>query len=302
MKFNWSFILIPVLVIFWLVNVSRPGTRVEGCLSGCSIKRERLDNSLHVISFNMLHGYPKFDLLAERVEIIIDELEKFDPDIILLQEVPWTIKTGNVAEYIATRIAMNHVYIRANGNRWTIGFEEGEAILSRFPLKNPRFSELNPKAGLFEHRVVLHVISTTSIGEIGIYVTHLTNGDEIVNLKQSESLAKFVSLDNTAFTIVAGDFNAKPSSTQIRAMSSLWVDTFLKVEPENDGFTCCNDDLYQRHSNPDKRIDYLFYSSNEIEPYIESSKQVFSRSYPVDDGWLWASDHLGLEVVFKVDN
>jgi endonuclease/exonuclease/phosphatase family metal-dependent hydrolase len=262
---------------------------------------ERLEDSLHIISLNMLHGYPKFDFLAERVEIIIDELQKLDPDIILLQEVPWTIKTGNVADYIATQLAMNHVYFRANGNRWAIGFEEGEAILSRFPLKNVRFRELYPKAGLFENRVVLHVISTTSIGEIGIYVTHLTNGDEIVNLKQSESLAKFVILDNIAFAIIAGDFNAKPGSTQIQAISSIWVDTFLQVEHENDGFTCCNDNLYQRHSNPNKRIDYLFYSSSGVEPYVESSKQVFSQSFRVDDGWLWASDHLGLEVVFKVD-
>jgi endonuclease/exonuclease/phosphatase family metal-dependent hydrolase len=229
-------------------------------------------------------------------------LKKLDPDIVLLQEVPWTIKTGNVARYIATQLAMNHVYIRANGNRWAIGFEEGEAILSRFPLKDPRFRELHPKAGLFEHRVVLHVISTTPIGEVGIYVTHLTNGDEVVNLKQSKSLVNFASLDNTAFAIIAGDFNAKPTSTQIQAISSIWIDSFLKGDNENEGFTCCNDDLNQRKSFPNKRIDYLFYSSNRKELQVESSKQVFSHPYQVDDGWLWASDHLGLDVVFKVDN
>jgi endonuclease/exonuclease/phosphatase family metal-dependent hydrolase len=78
----------------------------------------------------MLHGFPTFHRLGERLELIVDEARRLDADVVLLQEVPWTPAMGGVAEALAARLAMNHVYLRANGNRGAILFEEGEAILS----------------------------------------------------------------------------------------------------------------------------------------------------------------------------
>jgi len=85
----------------------------------------------------MLHGFPGFELLDERLQTIADEINLIEPDIVLLQEVPWTLRRGNAAKHLAEQTEMNYAYLRANGNRWAIGFEEGEAILSLFPLLDP---------------------------------------------------------------------------------------------------------------------------------------------------------------------
>ena len=62
----------------------------------------------------MLHGFPKFKFLPERLEMIASEINRLDPDIVLLQEVPWTLKIGSAAEFLAEKTGMNHAYLRAN--------------------------------------------------------------------------------------------------------------------------------------------------------------------------------------------
>ena len=131
MNRRWFLLLIPVLIILWVVNTSLPGVRVEGCFQGCSEPGDISQDELLIVSLNMLHGFPKFEYLSQRLEIIGEEIIELDADIVLLQEVPWTLKTGNSAKLLAEKIGMNYAYLRANGNRWAIGFEEGEAILSR---------------------------------------------------------------------------------------------------------------------------------------------------------------------------
>jgi len=68
-------------------------------------------------------------------------------------------------QHMSVQSGMNHAYYRANNNRWTILFEEGEAILSHYPLKNLSTTELKPRDGFFEHRVVLHTVTETPKGE-----------------------------------------------------------------------------------------------------------------------------------------
>jgi len=76
------------------------------------------------------------------LDLIAQEIRRQDADIVCLQEVPWAPHIGSAAQYLAARTGLNHVYFRANGNRWTILFEEGEAILSRYPLRDVTFEEL----------------------------------------------------------------------------------------------------------------------------------------------------------------
>jgi endonuclease/exonuclease/phosphatase family metal-dependent hydrolase len=151
MKINRIFFLIPVFSLFWILNVSRPSTRAKGCLEGCAVIQEREKDNLRIVTLNMLHGRPKFEYLSQRIKIIADVITRLDADIIMLQEVPWTLRLGNCVKVLAEKTGMNYAYAKANGNRWMIAFEEGEAILSRYPLKNPAVWELTPRGGFFEH-------------------------------------------------------------------------------------------------------------------------------------------------------
>lgn len=136
-RYGWP-VLVAAALAAWALNASRVGNQVEGCPKGCAVADERRDGPLRVMSLNMLHGFPRFDRLRERLDLIAEETLHQDADIVCLQEVPWAPHIGGAAQDLAERTGLNHVYFRANGNRWTILFEEGEAILSRYPLRDVR--------------------------------------------------------------------------------------------------------------------------------------------------------------------
>ncbi|MBI3162137.1 MAG: hypothetical protein HYZ23_06490, partial [Chloroflexi bacterium] len=123
--------------VLWIPHVSKPGDKVEGCLQGCADAKSEDDGLLRIVSLNVLHDFPRYDSLSQRLDLIAAEILRLDADIVLLQEVPWTDETGYSAKYLAERVGMNYAYLRANGNHNAIRFEEGEAILSSYPLKSP---------------------------------------------------------------------------------------------------------------------------------------------------------------------
>jgi endonuclease/exonuclease/phosphatase family metal-dependent hydrolase len=290
-RYRWLVVLGLLFIEVWVLNVSRPGARPEGCPSGCATAMARREGPLRILSLNVLHGFPRFDYLDERLEIIAAEVRRLDPDLVLLQEVPW--HGGNAARWLAEQAGLNHLYLRANGNRWAILFEEGEAILSRYPLRDPAWIELAPRAGFFEHRVVLGATAVTPWGDLRAFSTHLTHGDAETNRNQAASLKAFVDGDGDVPALVAGDFNAVEGSPQIQTLR--WVDTYRLAHPGEDGFTCCVDDLTAGPDQLlDKRIDYLFLIHGGGGAEVVSSQPILDRPSAVGSGWLRASDHAGL--------
>jgi endonuclease/exonuclease/phosphatase family metal-dependent hydrolase len=214
-------------------------------------------------------------------------------DIACLQEVPWTPHLGSGARYLARETGLNHLYLRANGNRWAILFEEGEAILSRYPLRDVVVQVLLPRAGLYEHRVLLQATVSTPQGEVNVFVTHLTHGDPEVNRGQVQSLAAHVAQAGKRPAIVAGDLNAREDTLQDATAG--WVDTFRVAHPDAPGATCCVDDLSARSGETlSKRIDYLFLVPGSTRIAVVESARVLDRPARVGEDWLWASDHVGV--------
>jgi endonuclease/exonuclease/phosphatase family metal-dependent hydrolase len=282
------------LLTFWVVNASKVGP-LQGCPQGCMVSSEIQGNTLRVISMNILHGFPFFRDIRERMGMVADEIQRQDADIVLLQEVPWTLMTGSVAEFLADRTGMNYAYLPANGNRWAILFSEGEAILSKYALKDVTYIELHPKAGPFQHRVALQASVATPWGDLRLVSTHLTNGKAEINQKQAASLESFVAGDGKRSAIVAGDFNAREDSPQIQELSGHWVDVYRKFHPEEVGNTCCIDDLHGAPGEPlEERIDYVFLAPGELNIRILGIQRILEQPVRTTDGWQWASDHLGL--------
>lgn len=294
-------LLIPFLLAFWVLNASKVGP-LQGCLQGCATTTGENERTLRVISMNVLHGFPGFKHLRERMEIIAGEIQHLDADVVLLQEVPWTWRTGNVAKLLADLTGLNYVYLPANGNRWAILFSEGEAILSKYALQEVTYVELTPKAGFFEHRVALQATAETPWGELRLVSTHLTNGEVKINREQAASLEAFLGKDRERAAIMAGDFNAEEDSPQIKALSNHWVDTFRSLHPNDDGNTCCIDDLQGPPGEPlEERIDYIFLVSGGLNPKVLESKRILDQPVTSADGWQWASDHLGLFVILELE-
>lgn len=251
------------------------------------------DPHLRVLSLNMLHGFPRFEHLRPRLDRIAEEIRRQEVDLACLQEVPWTLRLGSAADYLARQTGMNHVYLRANGNRWTILFEEGEAILSRYPLQDVTFQELRPRAALFEHRVVLQATAVTPQGEVSLFCTHLTHGDPEINREQFAALRAYVGQESVGPSIVAGDLNATEDALQDAAAG--WTDTYRAAQPGNRGNTCCIKDLSRRSDHTlAKRIDYLYLASDTEEVRIVDSRRILDHPVRLDERWLWASDHVGV--------
>jgi endonuclease/exonuclease/phosphatase family metal-dependent hydrolase len=295
-RYGWWLLVLVLLLGLWVLNASKAGVRPEGCPAGCSAAEQRREGPLRVMSLNMLHGFPQFEHLSTRLDLIADEIRRQDADIVCLQEVPWTTPLSSGVEYLATRVGMNYLYLRANGNRRAILFEEGVAILSRYPLEDATSAELQPRAGFFEHRVVLHATVTTARDDVDVFVTHLTHGDQEVNRQQAASLAAFVQNTGGAPAIVAGDFNATEDSAQIQSLAGLWIDTYRAANPDAEGLTCCIDNLAAGPAEElETRIDYLFVVPRTRESVqIHRSQLVLDRPFQLAQGWQWASDHVGL--------
>lgn len=293
----WVALALAAVLAVWVAHVSRPASRVEGCARGCATGGERRPGPLRVLTLNVLHGYPDFERLSERMDLIAAELRRRQPDLALLQEVPWTRRLGSGAAYLAERAGLNHVYARANGNRYAILFEEGEAILSRYPLGGARVQELAPRAGFFEHRIALHATAQTPWGAVHAVSTHLTHGADHLNLGQARSLRAFVEeVAAPGLAIVGGDLNAREDSPQVRDLARVWRDAFRSAHPRRPGLTCCIDDLLRGAPVPLRsRIDYLFVVPRSGPPVgIAGSERVLAAPFETPYGWLWASDHVGV--------
>jgi endonuclease/exonuclease/phosphatase family metal-dependent hydrolase len=298
---RWGLILfgwLALSLVIWLFNVSTPG-KMETDVATTPPAETSSATSLRVLSLNMLHGHPDFTYLQPRLDLIAEAILRSNADIALLQEVPWTRRLKSGAKILAQKTGMHYAYLRANGNRWTIFFEEGEAILSKYPLYNLSYTELRPQAGFFEHRVVLHATTSTPLGEVDLFVTHLTDKDEQINQQQAAALRKFVQREATHPAIIAGDFNATEDSPQISALAATWTDAFRFSHPLDREYTCCIDDL---RNGPDeileKRIDYIFIQPSGRDTLTtKDTFLILEAPYPWDDGWLWASDHIGLTTI-----
>jgi endonuclease/exonuclease/phosphatase family metal-dependent hydrolase len=291
-----------MILLAWFLSVSKTGTRVEGCGRGCATKQERQDGTLRVMTLNVLHGYPTFAHLRRRFELIAREIRHHDADIVCLQEVPWTWHLGSGAQYLGEQTGLNYLYVRANGNRHAILFEEGVAILSRYALREPRFIELEPRAGFFEHRVALHATAMTPWGAMRVFVTHLTPTDPNLNSAQTTALQAFVEQTGNGLAIVAGDLNATEDLPHIQALSSAWLDVYRAVNPDDAGMTCCIKNLI---SSPrvrlKKRIDYIFLMAQAtLEAEVLETRRVFDQPFQVVQDWQWVSDHVGLLTVLRL--
>jgi endonuclease/exonuclease/phosphatase family metal-dependent hydrolase len=243
------------------------------------------------MSLNVLHGFPRFAHLPRRLDLVAAEIRRQDADIVCLQEVPW--HWGSAARTLAQQTGLNYLYLRANGNRWALLFEEGEVILSRFPLQDAAAVELTPRAGFFEHRVALAATAITPWGEVRVFTSHLTTGDPSLNRGQAADLVALVANDAVRPALVAGDFNAREDTPQIQALD--WIDTYRTAHPGDEGRTCCIGDLTAGPGEPlEKRIDYLFLVPDAKPAEVVSSRRVFDTPFQEKDGWLWASDHVGL--------
>lgn len=183
------------------------------------------------------------------LEKIADVINKFQPDLVALQEVDvYTERTGkdvHQADSLGKLTGMNAFFAMAK----TQGSGEyGDAVLSRFPLLETKAYNMGiaPTLG-GERRSFALVKVKVEDKELYFASTHLDHlSNEANRLVQAEELRGIVGGINGNL-IVGGDFNAIPTSQTISIIKeylTIGTTTFSPTFPSN---------------APNRTIDYLMY-------------------------------------------
>jgi len=189
--------------------------------SGCSTVSQTKTATLTVLTYNIHHGEGtdgKLDL--ERIARLI-RTER--PDLVALQEVDEkTKRTGGVSQ--ATELGrltgLNYSFGKAMDYS---GGGYGQAILSRWPIKDAQVHQLPQRAGR-EPRIVFVAQVQSPYGDLTFATVHLDHQLEEVRIDQARQLHKILTASE-APAILCGDFNAGPESETMKFLFDSWLDT-----------------------------------------------------------------------------
>lgn len=238
--------------------------------------------AITILSANLWHDWPKHRRIAERLESFAGLVEAERADVLLLQEVSRT-PALHVDAWLAGRLNMGSIYSRANGHEAAIGFEEGLAIFSRYPLLDFHLRQLGTRSNPFVRRLALGAEVATPFGTFLAFSVHLGLRRKR-NVIQMSDLRDWVEeIAGLRPTLIGGDFNAHERSTQIAQIQRHWLDTFRHLHPEKDAAThelrWPWGGLLRRH-----RLDYIF-----LGPGNHSWQVLETRHVDAPDGL--HSDH-----------
>jgi endonuclease/exonuclease/phosphatase family metal-dependent hydrolase len=206
----------------------------------------------------------------KRETVILSVLEELDPDVVCLQEV-WQDETEDQARRLGEALSLRPIYDKASSSG---GFGFGNAILSRWPVLRHESIELpsSPsEAELGGRRALLAGIDGPR-GRFDVVSTHLCwrLHESAWRQKQVAALSDFVARHaKSGFPpIVCGDFNAVPTSDEIRMMTGeaavpvpglFFHDAWALGGDGGPGFTWNNDNAFSARSlEPNRRLDYIF--------------------------------------------
>jgi endonuclease/exonuclease/phosphatase family metal-dependent hydrolase len=266
------------------------------------------ERPLRLVTFNVLHGGPWSSFtgddlqLESRLAMIIEGLRALEPDVVALQESPVTRRRGDVAARIAQALGLAHVHARATERVFplrvlgrlivgALGFVEGPAILSRFPIAATEIYDLPRCQRWFDPRVALRADIQTPAGVVAVFSTHTSRDD-----CQTRRVAELAGEPNGRAAVVMGDLNTGETAPALGAFRDRgFVDLFRAANPDAPGLT-----VWQRIEAPAptvfRRVDYVFVRAGDgREATAVSARLVLNTPGTRDDGGaLWPSDHYGV--------
>lgn len=250
---------------------------------------------MRLVTINLRHDVDRW---KKRQPLLLDELTRLEPDVVALQEVALGVRQADViAEHLNATFpsAPFSVHVEPKHHPDPI---EGIGIVSRLPVVQYEGLPLPGDGG----RVAQIAHIDTPDGQIALGNTHLHNYpiyDEVIRLGQVKALLGRVAQDSGAKWLLAGDFNAIPTTETIQAVYARFDSAYALVhggEPSRTYPTPLVRDQHRDHEF-DRAIDYVFLRSADFE--VADARIAFDNAAP-NDPTLYPSDHYGLVVAVRL--
>ena len=178
--------------------------------------------TITAISSNLRHDWPRQRNLMDRMVNFARLVEAEKPDILLLQEL--VRKPGMLLdEWLSGRLGMTCVYARESGHIES-GFEEGLAVMSRYPLGEPVLKDLSLSRRNLIHNLALCVPVETPCGRVKAVSTRL-DMRKAENRRKIYHFSDWVSeITDQDTVLVGGDFRTVQDDPSIRKLRSDWTE------------------------------------------------------------------------------
>ena len=187
---------------------------------------------LRIVQLNALHHYPDRIDLDERERRLIEAVGRLNADVVILQEAWRYVDRRPLVEVLGQELSMASVYARANGSRRLLGFEEGAAVLSRYPIVAAEVSELQPRKHLFDRRIALRADIDVGGGRIETVLgVQLTRGDLGVSEAQTRQLVAL--LGDARPLIVSADLGPLPESGTLNRLREAGYEALLSEQGDH---------------------------------------------------------------------
>lgn len=249
---------------------------------------------LKLVTFNVW-GLPSWMTGARsgRYHEIARELERINPDIVLLQEV-WTAKSRKCApadrQWFIARAAGQHTFFQ----------QSGLMTLSKFPILGGKFYPFSRAAfpDRFVNKGVLKVtLRLPGHKLLNVWNVHLQDGGSLeIRQSQVRELLAHVKAaeDGQIADLVAGDFNCTPGSSLCRELEDSLGPSLQQLGGGKTFVTW--DGLSTRHGNG-QTLDHIFVHPRTVFPRLQSKPQVVFGSGSFAER---LSDHFGVEAVLTL--
>ena len=267
---------------------------------------------LRVLTYNLLHDGPLSGFfengthLEERLDMTIQELKRLQPDIIALQEASDSRKHGNVPQRIAEALGSRIVFAPATERIFglrsldrliisALGFKEGPAILSRYPIIASEVYDLPRCRHRLDPRILLRAEIDTPHGSVQVFSAHTSKNDECQLQRVGELFREH---RGHGRAILMGDLNTGEQSPVLTGWQKEpgFIDVFRVANPGVSGGTVWQN-IHVEQSTADRRVDFIFLldGRNGKLPVVRSSHLAFDQPGRLPNGdALWPSDHRGV--------
>lgn len=242
--------------------------------------------TVEVVTLNVWHDRADW---PRRRALIVAELARLSPDVIVLQEVLQDAALPNQAASLAD--ALGYTAHFASVDPPTRARRYGNAILTRRPVLARGEHPLQPSD---DYRIAAWLRIAVDGRPLDVYAVHLnfTDATGATRARQVADLVGFVRRTaGPGPSVVAGDFNTSAGSAELAALRATHADSYATVRGHVDDADAAHVTLVPGLHARLQRVDHVFAHNGALVP--ERAARILDRAQP--DG-TWPSDHFGVWV------